>query len=151
MLGTKDEFGPALWRLAVEHNIPQAADLSVTADWIWNLAADYFPDSVQIVDWFHPVQSALDCVPRNTSQVPLKHFIRMKRGKRSNGTSRAVKRSIWVSFTTSPHRSRTPTWQSMPGTSTLINAGCSTRIFVNRVIQSVQVPSKAASSNSKRV
>ena len=60
VLGSKDEFGPALWRLAVEQNIPQAADLSVTADgadWIWNLTADYFPDSVQVVDWYHPVQS----------------------------------------------------------------------------------------------
>lgn len=59
VLGSKDEFASAFWALAVEHDIPQAADVSVTADgadWIWNLAADYFPDGVQIVDWYHATQ-----------------------------------------------------------------------------------------------
>jgi hypothetical protein len=59
VLGSKDEFAPAFWALAVERAIPQAADVSVTADgadWIWNLTADYFPDSVQIVDWYHAGQ-----------------------------------------------------------------------------------------------
>jgi hypothetical protein len=59
VLGSKDEFASALWALAVEHDIPQAADVSVTADgadWIWNLTADYFPDSMQIVDWYHAGQ-----------------------------------------------------------------------------------------------
>lgn len=56
VLGNADTLGRALWALAVAHDIPQAADLSVTADgaeWIWNLVADYFPQSVQIVDWYH--------------------------------------------------------------------------------------------------
>lgn len=56
VLGNADAFGRALWALAVAHDIPQAADLSVTADgaeWIWNLVADYFPQSTQIVDWYH--------------------------------------------------------------------------------------------------
>ena len=26
------------------------------AEWIWNLAADLFPDSTQIVDWYHATQ-----------------------------------------------------------------------------------------------
>jgi len=59
VLGTVDEFAPALWALAVERQVPQAADVSVTADgadWIWNLADDYFPDSVQIVDWYHATE-----------------------------------------------------------------------------------------------
>jgi hypothetical protein len=59
VLGTVNEFAPALWALAVERQLPQAADLSVTADgaeWIWNLAADYFPDGVQIVDWYHATE-----------------------------------------------------------------------------------------------
>jgi hypothetical protein len=59
VLGSVDEFGPALWALAVEQQVPQAADLSVTADGaesIWNLTADYFPDSVQIVDWYHAAE-----------------------------------------------------------------------------------------------
>lgn len=56
VLGSAAAFGPALWALAVQAEVPRAAECSVTADgaeWIWNLAADYFPDSVQIVDWYH--------------------------------------------------------------------------------------------------
>jgi hypothetical protein len=59
VLGSADEFAPALWALAWHHGIPMAADSSVTADgaeWIWRLAADLFPDSVQIVDWYHACQ-----------------------------------------------------------------------------------------------
>jgi hypothetical protein len=56
VLGTADEFAPLLWALAWHQGVPTAADSSVTADgadWIWRLAADLFPDSVQIVDWYH--------------------------------------------------------------------------------------------------
>jgi hypothetical protein len=56
VLGGVEPFSQALWATAVQTDIPQAADSSVTADgaaWIWNLANDLFPDSVQIVDWFH--------------------------------------------------------------------------------------------------
>lgn len=63
VLGSAEEFAPALWHLAVMHQLPQAFTSSVTADgaeWIWNLAADYFPDSTQIVDWFHACQHLSD-------------------------------------------------------------------------------------------
>jgi hypothetical protein len=59
VLGSVQEFGPMLWALAWHHGVPTAADSSVTADgaeWIWNLVKDYFPDSVQIVDWYHACQ-----------------------------------------------------------------------------------------------
>lgn len=59
VLGSVSEFAPALWRLAVEQRIPHMDDTSVTADgaeWIWNLTLDLFPDSLQIVDWFHACQ-----------------------------------------------------------------------------------------------
>jgi hypothetical protein len=59
VLGNVDEFAPALWGLAVEQQVPQAADVSVVADgadWIWNLADDLFPDGVQIVDWYHATE-----------------------------------------------------------------------------------------------
>src|SRR5437762_14309250 len=59
MLGSVSEFAPMFWRLAVEQHIPQSEDTSVTADgaeWIWNLVADLFPDSLQIVDWYHACQ-----------------------------------------------------------------------------------------------
>ena len=56
VIGSVDEFAPALWALAVEHDVPQSANSTVVADgadWIWNLVPQYFPDSVQVVDWFH--------------------------------------------------------------------------------------------------
>ncbi len=59
VLGGPSDFAPILWRLAVEQHIPQTDDTSVTADgaeWIWNLTMDLFPDSLQIVDWFHACQ-----------------------------------------------------------------------------------------------
>ena len=59
VLGSPEVFGPAMWALAVEKEVPQAADTCVTADgapWIWNLTADLFPDSVQVVDWYHGCQ-----------------------------------------------------------------------------------------------
>ncbi|MEP7284416.1 MAG: hypothetical protein ABI947_01450 [Chloroflexota bacterium] len=49
-------FQPALWSLAVQHEVPTARQSCVTADgaqWIWNLSADLFPDTSQIVDWYH--------------------------------------------------------------------------------------------------
>jgi hypothetical protein len=59
VLGSVDEFAVALWALAWHLGVPIAADSSVTADgaeWIWRLVADLFPDSVQIVDWYHACQ-----------------------------------------------------------------------------------------------
>ena len=59
VLGSADAFSPMLWALAWHHAVPTAADSSVTADgaeWIWRLVADLFPDSVQIVDWYHACQ-----------------------------------------------------------------------------------------------
>lgn len=59
VLGAVEQFAPALWAVAVTHHVPHAADSSVSADgaeWIWNLVADYFPDSIQIIDWYHAAQ-----------------------------------------------------------------------------------------------
>lgn len=59
VLGDVPQFAQALWQVAVQQQVPTAHTSSVTADgadWIWNLAADLFPDSVQIVDWYHARQ-----------------------------------------------------------------------------------------------
>lgn len=59
VLGTKDEFTPALWALVVEQNVPTARNRSVVADgavWIWDVAEDVCPDGQQVVDWFHAVE-----------------------------------------------------------------------------------------------
>jgi len=59
VLGSPDEFADAVWRLAVEQQIPYAGQVAVTADgavWIWRLTADLFPCSIQIIDWYHATQ-----------------------------------------------------------------------------------------------
>lgn len=59
VLGSVDQFGKAMWALAVEHDVPYAGRTAVTADgaaWIWRLSDDLFPTSLQIVDWYHARQ-----------------------------------------------------------------------------------------------
>lgn len=75
-LGTVNEFAPALWPLAVQRGTPQADDTSVTADgaaWIWNLVADYFPDSLQIVDFYHASQHLAVAAPALFPDDPQRH------------------------------------------------------------------------------
>ena len=59
VLGDVEQFAPALWALSVEHSVPYAGQVAVTADgapWIWHLTADLFPCSTQIVDYYHASQ-----------------------------------------------------------------------------------------------
>lgn len=58
-LGGVDAFATPLWQLAVQQQVPYAGHVVITADgaaWIWRLAADLFPCSTQIVDWYHAAQ-----------------------------------------------------------------------------------------------
>lgn len=58
-LGGPEVIGERLWQEAVRRGWQTAFDTLVVADaaaWIWNLAADYFDDSLQVVDWFHAVE-----------------------------------------------------------------------------------------------
>lgn len=59
VLGSKEDFTPALWALAVKHDLPTAKERAVVADgaaWIWNVAEDVCPDGRQMVDGFHALQ-----------------------------------------------------------------------------------------------
>ena len=59
VVGSKEEFTPRLWALAVKHDLPTAKERAVVGDgaaWIWNVAEDVCPDGRQIVDWFHATQ-----------------------------------------------------------------------------------------------
>jgi hypothetical protein len=59
VLGMKEHFTPALWALAVAHNLPTAKERVIVADgaaWVWSVAEDVCPDGRQVVDWFHAVQ-----------------------------------------------------------------------------------------------
>jgi hypothetical protein len=59
VLGNVEAFAPVFWALAVERAVPQATEVVTTADgaeWIWKVTNDYFPQSVQIVDWYHATE-----------------------------------------------------------------------------------------------
>ena len=58
-LGGPERFGQQLWAEAQARGWSQAAETVVLGDgahWIWNLAAEHFYDSVQLVDWYHAKQ-----------------------------------------------------------------------------------------------
>lgn len=55
-LGGPEAFGEVMWAEAARRDWQQAVETEVVGDaapWIWNLVADYFYDSLQIVDWYH--------------------------------------------------------------------------------------------------
>jgi hypothetical protein len=58
-LGEPGAFGQKVWAEARRRRWTAAADTQVVGDgavWIWNLAAEHFYDSQQIVDWYHGKQ-----------------------------------------------------------------------------------------------
>lgn len=58
-LGTASQFAPQLRALARRRQVATAPSSSIVADgseWIWNIATRDFPDSVQILDWYHASQ-----------------------------------------------------------------------------------------------
>jgi len=49
-------FGELVWASGLQRNADQAVELIFIGDgaaWIWRLVEQYFPDAIQIVDWFH--------------------------------------------------------------------------------------------------
>jgi hypothetical protein len=79
ILGSKDAFTPALWTLAVQHDLPTARNRSVVADgalWIWDVAEDVCPDGQQVVDWYHATEhlhkAAVALYPKETD-LPKRH------------------------------------------------------------------------------
>jgi hypothetical protein len=81
VVGDVDRFKQALWKLAVQGDTIYAGHTVVTADgaaWIWRLASDLFPCSVQIVDWYHAVQhlaaATADCHPLDPQMAA--HWLR---------------------------------------------------------------------------
>ncbi len=58
-LGGPDTVGEMAWSEAQRRGWEQAGDTQVLGDgaaWIWNQAALHFPDSHQLVDWYHAKQ-----------------------------------------------------------------------------------------------
>jgi hypothetical protein len=55
-LGEPEAFGQKVWAEAKRRGWASAGDTQVVGDgavWIWNLVAEHFYDSQQIVDWYH--------------------------------------------------------------------------------------------------
>lgn len=51
-----EDFGRSLYQEAARRGVDHAAQVVVVADgapWIWNLAAEHFPEAVQILDFYH--------------------------------------------------------------------------------------------------
>ena len=51
-----DDFGKLLWATGCTVNADLSPELVFLGDgavWIWNLVAQYYPNAVQIVDWYH--------------------------------------------------------------------------------------------------
>jgi hypothetical protein len=52
-------FAPRLWAEAAQRGVLDADEVVVVGDgahWIWNLADEYFPGAVQILDWYHATE-----------------------------------------------------------------------------------------------
>lgn len=63
VLGDLAAFTPVLLDVATSAGFGKASRSCLTADgaaWIWNLADTHFPDSVQILDWYHACQHLSD-------------------------------------------------------------------------------------------
>jgi len=53
---TAQEFGKLVWATGLRlnaHRSPELVFLGDGAVWIWNLVEQYYPQAVQILDWFH--------------------------------------------------------------------------------------------------
>ena len=58
-LGRPEVFGGKLWAGAQQQGWERAVESEVIGDgspWIWNLAAEHFYDSHQVVDWYHAAE-----------------------------------------------------------------------------------------------
>jgi len=58
-LGGPQVFGERLWAEACRRGWDRVAETEVIGDgaaWIWNLAAEHFYDSEQVVDWYHGME-----------------------------------------------------------------------------------------------
>jgi len=99
VLGGVEAFRPALWELAVRRNVLTAADSSVVADgaeWIWNLVNECFPDSVQVVDWYHAcahlAEAALALYPNDPSKA--QHWYTRRRDDLFKGDVHKI--TLWL-------------------------------------------------------
>jgi hypothetical protein len=54
-----EQFGRLVWATGLQNNVDAYAEIIFVCDgaaWIWRLVEQYFPQAVQIVDWYHASQ-----------------------------------------------------------------------------------------------
>jgi Uncharacterised protein family (UPF0236) len=77
-------FGELVWATGLHHCVDQAKELIFVCDaaaWIWKIIERYFPDAVQIVDWYHACQrlyAVADMLVEGTQQERLSWIEQMK-------------------------------------------------------------------------
>ena len=70
-------FGELVWATGLQHRVDQAKERIFVCDaaaWIWKIIEHYFPDAVQIVDWYHACQRlyvVADCLAGYSQQERL--------------------------------------------------------------------------------
>ena len=101
VLGSKDDFQPALWALAVDHNIPTARHCSVVADgalWIWDVADQVCPHAQFVVDWFHAVDHLSQAVhvlfPHPDDHAKRKRWLKRYKDHLYNGRVQLIIRAL---------------------------------------------------------
>jgi hypothetical protein len=58
-LSDATSFGARVWAEAAQRGVLEAREVVVVGDgahWIWNLTEEYFPDAVEILDWYHATE-----------------------------------------------------------------------------------------------
>lgn len=69
-------FGELVWASGLQRNADQAIELIFIGDgaaWIWRLVERYFPDAIQIVDWFHACEYLVDVARATFSEAQKRH------------------------------------------------------------------------------
>ena len=67
------DFGRLLWATGVKRLADKAKELIFVCDgavWIWKLVSHYFPDAIQIVDWYHACEYLTPIADAVFSQDP---------------------------------------------------------------------------------
>jgi len=69
-------FGELMWASGLQRHADQAVELifiGAGAAWIWRLVEPYFPDAIQIVDWFHACDYLVDVARAGFSETNQRH------------------------------------------------------------------------------
>lgn len=95
----KDDLGRATYVRAVELGLRKAHEVVVIADgapWIWNLAAEHFPEATGIVDWFHAIQRICKAANAIYDDDPIgaRSWIRRRKANLKQGRPKLVVRAL---------------------------------------------------------